>query len=52
MSLHAGLLCYVGVDPEDHQPGAAPVQLCLHLCQTDRLMRECFFGGGGLGKVV
>ena len=31
--------------PKDHQRGAAPVQLCLHLCATDRLMEECFFGG-------
>lgn len=40
--------------PEDHQHGTVPVQLCLHLCRTDRLMEEFFFvgGGGGLRKVL
>lgn len=32
--------------PEDHQPGAAPVQFCLHLCKPGG-WRNVLFGGWG-----
>ena len=46
---HAALHHYL----EDHQPGAEPVQLCLHLCKMG-WCGNVFLGGGwgGLSKVV
>lgn len=41
--MHSFIHVLVDQYPEDHQHGTAPVQLCLHLCKTDRLMEECFF---------